>query len=413
VNLVLRSHAATSGPTGLLETPMDNATVRGSIAVTGWAIDDVGISQVSVWRDPVSGEAGSLIFIGNAVRVDDSRGDIAAFAPDSPFQYRAGWGYLLLTNFLPNGGDGTFRLHAYATDVEGNQSLLGSKTIQAVNSTSFVPFGAIDTPAQGETISGSNYANFGWVLVRGSARAHPPFGTVVVLVDGAVIGSPGGWTSRSDLTALFPESTYSGVGSALGVFGLNTTAYANGVHTIAWVVTADNGQVDGIGSRFFTIANGSGLTAGEPFASNVLTAPQSLNPGADVGRRHREVGPADLTAPVRARHGYARTETPIAPDALGVRTVFGRTLDRIVVDASIGRGHSYEAYLSVDGRLQALPIGASFDARRGVLRWQPTLGFVGAYDFVIVRDGYARVPVRVVLRPDTGGSRRIVLDGAF
>ena len=39
----------------------------------------------------------------------------------------AGWGYLLLTNMLPNQGNGTFMLHAYATDAEGNTVLLGSQ----------------------------------------------------------------------------------------------------------------------------------------------------------------------------------------------------------------------------------------------------------------------------------------------
>ena len=39
------------------------------------------------------------------------------------------------------------------------------------NSTATAPFGAIDTPGQGETISGSNYANFGWVLSPGTRRA--------------------------------------------------------------------------------------------------------------------------------------------------------------------------------------------------------------------------------------------------
>ncbi len=58
--------------------------------------------------------------------------------------------------------------------------------------------------------------------------------------------------------------------------------------------------------------------------------------------------------------------------------------------------------MSVNGTLGALPIGASFDERRGVLYWQPPVGYLGAYEFVIVRDGYLRIPVRVVLQPDRG-----------
>ena len=87
----------------------------------------------------------------------------------------------------------------------------------------------------------------------------------------------------------------------------------------------------------------------------------------------------------------------VAPDPTGLRTVYGRSLERLVVDASRPGARRYEAYESVGGTLRALPAGASFDERRGILYWQPGVGFVGAYDLVIVRDGRARVPVRVVL----------------
>ena len=60
---------------------------------------------------------------------------------------------------------------------------------------------------------------------------------------------------------MFPASTYPGVANALGVATLDTTTLANGVHTIAWAVTANNGQSSGIGSRFFTVANGTGAPA--------------------------------------------------------------------------------------------------------------------------------------------------------
>src|SRR5262249_20050160 len=150
-------------------------------------------------------------------------------------------------------------------------------------SSSDVPFGAIDTPGQGDVVSGASFANFGWVLIRGNAKADPPDGGVVnVFVDGVQVGSPTGWTSRADLTALFPVGTYSGIAKALGVFNLNTTTFANGVHTIFWIVSATNGKADGIGSRFFTVANASGLS----LASSALglPAPASRLSGQDLGR---------------------------------------------------------------------------------------------------------------------------------
>src|SRR4029079_8918227 len=120
------------------------------------------IARVRVLRDPVAGEGSALILIGNAVLVDGARPDVAASFPSLPHQTRAGWGYLLLTNMLPNQGNGTFKLYADADDVDGHSVLLGSRTITCTNSTATAPFGAIDTPAQGETISGTAYNNFGW-----------------------------------------------------------------------------------------------------------------------------------------------------------------------------------------------------------------------------------------------------------
>jgi hypothetical protein len=36
---------------------------------------------------------------------------------------------------------------------------------------------------------------------------------------------------------------------------IDATALANGLHTLAWVVTDDQGRADGIGSRYFWVQN--------------------------------------------------------------------------------------------------------------------------------------------------------------
>src|SRR5262245_50308778 len=169
----------------------------------------------------------------------------------------------MLTNFLPNLGNGTFKLYAIADDADGHSTTLGSKTIVCTNSTAIAPFGAIDTPAQGGTVSGSAVANFGWVLSPAPRRADPPSGgTGQVVIDGAFISTvPDGWTNRSDLTALFPAAQFPGIVNALGVAVLDSTTLTNGVHTISWVVTDTQGAASGIGSRYFTVSNGAGLVA--------------------------------------------------------------------------------------------------------------------------------------------------------
>src|SRR5262249_9045383 len=148
--------------------------VAGSIAVTGWALDDVGVTRVTICRDAFGAEVAPMdpdcadnakIYIGDALFIDGARADVQAQNPTLPLNSRGGWGYLMLTNFLPNLGNGTFPLRAYAFDADGHKTLLGSKTIICDNAHATRPFGAIDVPSQGGVVSGT-FANGGWALTQ-------------------------------------------------------------------------------------------------------------------------------------------------------------------------------------------------------------------------------------------------------
>jgi hypothetical protein len=245
---------ATAPPIGVFETPAAGETVSGEVAVTGWSIDDIGVVGVDIYRSPVSGEPPeNLIFIGNATLVPGARTDVESQFSTRPLAEQAGWGYMLLTNMLPGQGNGPFVLHAVARDVEGHTVVLGSRNILAQNSGSFLPFGTIDTPLQGQTVSGT-IINWGWAV---SPTLIPVDGsTIGVYIDGNFVGHPTYNGVRPDIEALFPgyPNTTSGRG-AVGYLPIDTTRYANGVHTIFWVVTDSAGQARGIGSRYFTIAN--------------------------------------------------------------------------------------------------------------------------------------------------------------
>ncbi len=417
VQTVVRVLGTTTPPSGIMDTPVNGATVTGSVAVTGWAVDDVGIARVTVCRSPVAGEQGghpacapNQIYLGDAVMIDDARPDVEGIYGTSAFQYRAGWGFMVLTNMLPNQGNGSFTLHANAFDLDGRFAALGSRAVTALNATATEPFGAIDTPGQGETISGS-YANFGWVLSR-VRRADPPGGgTVTVFVDGVAVGSPGGWNRRSDLSAAFPG--YPGINTALGVFGLNTAGFANGLHTIAWIVTDNGGVTSGIGSRFFSIFN-----TGSP-----LTEAAMRPIGPDLGRRLGELNAGPSSDPILMRAGFNLTrQTEAVAAGLGGRR-YVRAIERDRVEIRLARAGSgvrdgeYEGYLLVNGQLRELPKGASFDPDRGAFYWQPGLGYMGDYDFLFVRtlaDGSReRIPVRVTLEPRTSTRLASALSGPW
>jgi hypothetical protein len=241
------------GPFGSFDTPAENATgITGSLPVTGWALDDVGVTRVRILRDPMPGEGAAQIYIGDATLVEGARPDVAAIFPSLPNATRAGWGYLLLTNFLPNGGTGTYRLHAYADDVDGHTTLLGSRTITCANDTATLPFGTIDTPGQGEAVSGT-VINWGWALTPAPGNIPTDGSTIDVLIDGIVVGHPIYGLNRPDIAALFPG--YANTNSAVGYFTIDTTMLSNGVHAIAWVVRDNLGRAQGIGSRYFTVIN--------------------------------------------------------------------------------------------------------------------------------------------------------------
>lgn len=395
VNLTILPQLSTMAAVGAVDTPAEGVLgVTGSIAVTGWAIDDVDVTRVRILRDPVAGEGSTLIPIGTAVFVDGARPDVAALFPTMPRRTRGGWGYLMLTNFLPNFGNGTFRIHAIADDADGHSTLLGSRTITCANSGATAPFGAIDTPDQGATVSGSVYHNFGWVLSPGTALAYPPHGTVTVVIDGVPAGSPSGWVSRSDLTGLFPASGYAGIANALGVATIDTTTLANGLHTIAWVVTANNGQAAGIGSRYFTVQNASGaVEEGVTALGDIEAAPQNRS---HIGARRGY----DLAAPFRS----------YSIGATGRTTVHGEELDRF--ELALGESAPNETltgYLRTSEGLAPLPAGSHLDPLTGVFTWQPGVGFLNTYDLVFVRRtgdrALSRQEIRVVINPK--GSNRI------
>jgi uncharacterized repeat protein (TIGR03803 family) len=242
-------------PFGSFDTPGDGQTVAGEVPVTGWVLDDTMVNAVDVYRSPVGGEpagANGLVRLGAATFVDGARPDIAALYPTHPFNTRAGWGYMLLSNMLPGGGNGTFTLTAIAVDSSGNPTTLGQKTITAANSSSARPFGTIDTPGHGAAVSGV-ISNFGWALTPQPSMIPTDGSTITVYVDGVAVGHPTYNLFRSDIATLFPG--YANSNGAVGHFSLDTRTLTNGVHVLSWVVADNNGNSQGIGSRYFMVAN--------------------------------------------------------------------------------------------------------------------------------------------------------------
>jgi len=391
----------TDPPVGLFETPVHLArNLSGAIPLTGWALDDVEVMAVQIWRQahpsdppaaisPGPGPQTGLVFIGNATFIDGARPDVEAVTA-LPNRSRAGWGYMMLTRGFVWDGSGLFTLHAIAIDREGHAADIGQRTISIDNALSLKPFGTIDTPGQGATASGL-YANTGWVLSPSGAAI--PAANVHVLIDGVPIAGVLSTAQRADLTAVF--STLDTTEAGRGLF-IDTRAYTDGMHTIAWVATDANGQTDGIGSRFFRVANGG---AGSLVAAEHAAA----RPVAGVSPESVDEAPPAMS-PIEVRHGF----DPTGP----FETIQGSSdqfaadleeLDRLELKLPPARGATYRGYLRALGELRPLPAGARLDPATGTFTWQPGAGFLGNYDFVFVATGrngvLSRYEVRVTIRP--------------
>jgi hypothetical protein len=362
-------------PFGFFATPIDGANVSSSIAVTGWALDDSGVDNVKIYRMQGNTEN----YIGDATLVEGARPDVAAQFPDYPNNTRAGWGYMLLTNFLPNGGNGTYQIRAIATDGVGKSTTLGTKTIYCDNANAVKPFGAIDTPTQGGTASGSNFINWGWVLTPQPDSIPTDGSTINVYVDGASIGHPNYNNYRADIAGFFPGLANSN--GAAGYFMLDTTAYDNGVHTIQWTARDTGNDADGIGSRYFTISNTG--------SSNSLKQTYKAKPGTAVPNPSQiKTLPNDSFLPVRVKHGYDEDiMVDLAPvDEQGMNRVVIREMERVEIHLSdqSSNDFTYSGYLVIGERLMKLPVGSTLNPKTGVFSWIPGPGYLGTFHLVFI-----------------------------
>ncbi|HEY3444465.1 MAG TPA: BACON domain-containing carbohydrate-binding protein [Paludibaculum sp.] len=373
VTVYLTRVTAPSPPFGAFDTPTNNATnIAGSIAVTGWAMDDIGVFAVRIYRDKIGNEGvqpNGYVYIGDATFVPNARGDIEGLNPTLPASYRGGWGYLMLTNAIPGGtlpqGNGTIRLWAIATDVEGNTTNLGSKVITLENANSKLPFGAIDSPGQGGIAVGV-VNNSGWIMTPQPNTMAAAAPHITAYIDGVPVGAVTYGQPRGDVAGLFPS--YRNSAGPGATFSLDTTLYSNAMHSIFWVATDDAGNTDGIGSRFFVIENG--VSAG------------IANPAPPVQSSVRAARPR----PQRAAVPQVRT---------------AQELERLVIDLPEG---TWTGAHIINGEPQPLPVGSTLDNTNGAFYWHLGPGFLGRHELLFTSTDGAIYGVTVNIEPKTFGA---------
>jgi len=179
------------------------------------------------------------------------------------------------------------------------------------------------------------------------------------------LGNPVYNIYREDIAALFPG--YANSNGAVGYFMLDTTAYTNGVHTIYWTATDTAGNADGIGSRFFTIQNGTanGASAGV------------MGMGMEALSRI----PFDGSVALEFKKGYREdVESQVLWSGSGVSRIGLRMLERMEVQLP---GVVSGGLLVGDG-IRNLPVGSTLDIETGTFYWLPAAGFFGEYRLVFI-----------------------------
>ncbi len=400
IHLTVKKSSDNLPPFGELSTPKNNSTVSSSVPVTGWALDDVGVESVKIYRE----DGNNLVYVGDASFIEGARPDVVTTHPGYPNNYKAGWGYMVLTYFLPNGGNGTFTLHAKARDLGGKETTLGTATIICDNANAKKPFGAIDTPTQGGTASGSSYRNQGWVLTPQPNKIPEDGSTINVYIDGVYVGNPVYNIYRADIAELFPG--YANSNGALGYFDFDTTIYENGVHTIFWIVEDDAGNSEGIGSRYFSILNSETAAASKKAAVfNVQHSMFNVNPGRI---------PINGSLPVWIKKGYNPNTDPVVvyPNDEGIITIEIKELERLEIrfnhDYNTAESSTGSSTLNIEPRplnISPLPIGSTLDPVKGIFYWQPGVGFIGDYEFVFIKvkgNDKEQVRIRIKILPGNG-----------
>jgi hypothetical protein len=200
---------------GYIDTPMTGSTVKGEISVTGWLLDDSGVSKIEVLVDGKSmGEAQYGI----------SRTDVSKAFPEYQ-NANSGYQFTLNTKNLSNGQ------HTLTVRETGNNGTTKKLENLLLNVQNLLPKGYIDTPMNASTVKGGIDVT-GWFLdASGVSKLE-------VLVDGKSMGEAKYGISRTDVSKAFPE--YQNANSGYQ-FTLNTMNLINGQHRLTVKETGENG----------------------------------------------------------------------------------------------------------------------------------------------------------------------------
>ena len=133
---------------------------------------------------------------------------------------------------------GTHTITVLATDSDATPDT-GSASVM-VSVPGALPTVVIDTPAAGTVLSGTVTVT-GWAL-DSTVSVGAPIGSVVVKVDGNVVGNATYGVSRVDVCTAYPGRA--GCPNVGYIYALDTTGLTPGPHTLTVVATGTDSSAD-------------------------------------------------------------------------------------------------------------------------------------------------------------------------
>ncbi len=199
------------------------------------------------------------IFVGFAVFIDGARPDVAAAFPTYPAQHAGRLGLHGADEHAAESGERHVSCSTCGRRIaRARGDDLGTRTMTCANATRPSRSARSIRRSRAAWRRERRYVNFGWVLTplteddsrrrvddHRARRRRRRSGTA----DYNHFRSG----HRGDSSRLQQHATV-----PIGFQILDTTALTNGMHTISWIVTDNQGATEGIGSRFFTVSNGAG-----------------------------------------------------------------------------------------------------------------------------------------------------------
>jgi len=197
----------------------------------------------------------------------------------------------------------------------------------------------------------------------------------------------------------------------VGYYYLDTTVYENGVHNIAWSVTDNEGETDGIGSRYFEVQNLGSASAQEKNIQKLFSFEVERSGRLKVNLKKVITGYKVQSEKWIYDKQYSRLIEKVESRSEAGSTYFEKTEETEeeggqIIKIEIEELERVELRFKVKGgellgwgaeKDKHLPIGSTLDKEKGIFYWQPGPGFLGKHvlHFAVTDGCYYSFPLRI------------------